>query len=515
MRNKSIYLVWFIALLPAMVLRDYTPNNELRYLSIVDEALRNGDIFTFTNQGEIYADKPPLYFWLMMAGKTLLGGHRIWFLSLLSLVPAMVIVSTMTKWIRRENPDVAPEAALMLITCGLFAGLGIVVRMDMLMSMFIVLSLHTFYKIYKGEARKRDQYLFGIYVFLAIFSKGPIGLLVPLLSTLAFLFCMRRIALWKQVWGWKTLLILVSGSLIWFGGVYLESGAEYLDNLLVHQTVGRGINAFHHKRSFYYYLVSIWYSLAPWMFLSIGVIVAALFKGKIKTDIERFFLTIILVTLVLLSVISSKLAVYLLPAFPFFIYLSAILLKKFDSANRWLRLSVALPAMVLSLALPAVIYLSVTDKSFFFGLPIIYAAVAITSITGVAVLFLIFWKKELLLSIRVISLGVLLTVFIAGWGMPQLNPYIGWEKLCEKARQVAVENGISDYSVYRIKRAENMDVFLDEDIEVITKEDIVGQIYKSKILMLPEKVVDSDAEIRSALQFKENYKVGQHLVVVL
>ena len=60
-----------------------------------------------------------------------------------------------------------------------------------------------------------------------------------------------------------------------------------------------------------------------------------------------------------------------------------------------------------------------------------------------------------------------------------------------------------------------MDVFLDEDIEVITKEDIVGQIYKSKILMLPEKVVDSDAEIRSALQFKENYKVGQHLVVVL
>src|SRR5690554_2060740 len=116
MRNKYPYLIWFIALLPVMILRDYTPDNELRYLSIVDEALRNGDIFTFTNQGEIYADKPPFYFWLMMVGKTVLGGHRMWYLSLLSFLPAMVVVSTMTKWIRQENEEMKGNAALMLMT---------------------------------------------------------------------------------------------------------------------------------------------------------------------------------------------------------------------------------------------------------------------------------------------------------------------------------------------------------------------------------------------------------------
>jgi len=68
-----------------MIGRDFTPDNELRYLSIVDEALRNGTLFAFTNQGEIYADKPPLYFWLMMIGKLLLGHHYMWFYSLLSL----------------------------------------------------------------------------------------------------------------------------------------------------------------------------------------------------------------------------------------------------------------------------------------------------------------------------------------------------------------------------------------------------------------------------------------------
>lgn len=197
MKNKYLYLIWFIALLPVMIFRDYTPNNELRYLSIVDEALRNGDIFTFTNQGEIYADKPPLFFWLMMAGKTLLGEHHMWFLSLLSFIPAVIILMTMSKWVCNENSENQTEASLMLMTTGLFTGLTIVVRMDMLMCMFITLSLYTFYKIYKGKARKRDFYLFPTYVFLALFSKGPIGILVPLLSTLVFLLYQRKIHTWK------------------------------------------------------------------------------------------------------------------------------------------------------------------------------------------------------------------------------------------------------------------------------------------------------------------------------
>src|SRR5690554_4156977 len=189
MKNKQIYLIliWFIALLPIMIMRDFTPNNELRYLSIVDEALVNGDVFTFTNQGEIYADKPPLHFWLMMLGKVMLNGHRMWYLSMLSFIPALITLVTMTKWMRMsnrekeisENEENENAGILMLMTSGLFIGLTIFVRMDMLMVMFITLSLYTFYKIYKRENHPRDTYLFPIYVFLALFSKGPIGILIP------------------------------------------------------------------------------------------------------------------------------------------------------------------------------------------------------------------------------------------------------------------------------------------------------------------------------------------------
>ena len=51
MKSKFLPFLLLLAVLPVLIFRDYTPSNELRYLSIVDEALRNGDIFTFTNHG--------------------------------------------------------------------------------------------------------------------------------------------------------------------------------------------------------------------------------------------------------------------------------------------------------------------------------------------------------------------------------------------------------------------------------------------------------------------------------
>ena len=38
----TVLLLMLLTLSPMMALRDYTPSNELRYISIVDEALRIG-----------------------------------------------------------------------------------------------------------------------------------------------------------------------------------------------------------------------------------------------------------------------------------------------------------------------------------------------------------------------------------------------------------------------------------------------------------------------------------------
>lgn len=530
MKSKHIYLIWFIAFLPTMVLRDYTPKNEVRYLSIVDEALQNGTLFAFTNQGEIYADKPPLHFWLMMAGKQLLGEHRIWYYSLLSFIPALIILITMDKWIGRqrdekerkrgmnggsiEKKEGKASAALMLITSGFFAAATLVVRMDMLMSMFIVLSLYTFYKMYQGHGRKRDEWLFPLFVFLALFSKGPLGLLIPFVTTLTFLVYKRQLSHFTRYWSIKSLLVILAGCLIWFTGVYMEGGMEYLYNLLVHQTVGRGIDSFHHKEPFYYYAFSLWYSLAPWSLLAIGIIIAALYKKRISNTLDQFFATMILSTLTMLSLVSSKLAIYSLPVIPFVVYLTLRLVGSIGCQNRWIKLALALPAGGLLLSLPAVIYLGNNEETRYLAHWLIYTGAAVLSITGLFVLFRLYRGKETYRAINTLALGILLAVFVVGWSMPRLNSQLGWGDLCEKAKELSSAHRITDYWVYNISRAENMDVFLGQDIVSVSKEELLQKFPRKRLLMLRVKEMNNDPEVGAALSSSEIHRVGRHLIVI-
>ena len=299
MKNRLRYLpyVFLLALLPVMVLRDFTPSNELRYLSIADEALRDGRFFAFTNQGEPYADKPPLYLWLVMLGKTLFGGHRMWFLALFSFVPAMVILRTMDRWVRSELDERARFCgAMMLMSSALFLGLAVFLRMDMLMCMFITLALHAFWRIYSSPdgGSSRDRTLFPVFVFAALFTKGPVGVLVPLLSTVVFLAVTKRLRTLGRYWGLRSWAILSAGCALWFFMVWRDGGTEYLNNLLFHQTIDRAVDAFHHKAPVYYYLITMWYSLAPWSLLIACVWGTAAAERVRLTDLEKFFVAIIL-----------------------------------------------------------------------------------------------------------------------------------------------------------------------------------------------------------------------------
>ena len=240
----------------------------------------------------------------------------------------------MINWVRSEYSINEPSAILMLITSILFSGVTLVVRMDMMMNMFIILSLYTFYKMYQKKGSKGDEWLFPVYLFLALFSKGPLGLLIPLISTSIFLLYNKRMNEFMKYWGWKSLMVIVTCCIIWFVGAYFEGGKEYINNLLIHQTVGRGVDSFHHKEPFYYYAISIWYSLTPWSLLAIGLFITAIIKKRINNTLEEFFSVIIISSFVMLSLISSKLAIYSLPIIPFLIFMTIIIFDKFNIQNR-------------------------------------------------------------------------------------------------------------------------------------------------------------------------------------
>ncbi len=482
-----IYLIAFIAMLPALLLRDFTPDNELRYVSIAMESIQNGTFFAFTNHGVPYADKPPLYMWICMLGYWLFGNNCLWFITLFSVIPAFVITEIMTIWASAVLPARWHNAAkCILLSSILFLGLALTMRMDMLMAMFIVLSLYVFFRMYKGDSRQSLGWLFPIYLFLGLFTKGPYGILVPLVSTILFLATEGKIRTIGRYWGWRTWTLLIGLSIIWFGAVFLEGGTGYLDNLLVKQTVGRAVNSFTHDEPFYYYLISVWYSLAPWSLAVIGTVTAVLCNKKLRRDtsvIQRFFLSTAGGTIILLSLVSSKLAVYLLPAFPFIIFAGVISLPLYKD-NKWVKIALAVPMIILAL-LPISIPF-VPQKFEGFLTMTVMAAVCVLSAGCLFSLVMLFRRKgreNMKKSCMALASSIYAFLFIAGLAIPDFNEHIGYSDLADKALRYSPSSSTPIYT-YNVRRPENMDVYLGREIHELQRKDGENFIFPSSGILL-------------------------------
>lgn len=453
---------------PLMLLRDFTPDNELRYLSIADEAIRNGSVFAFSNHGVPYADKPPLYLWLLMACRWLLGGWHTWLLGLFSLVPSLITVCVMERWTRGCMPAARrlPTMAA-LITTGMFLGSALVLRMDALMTMFIVLAVRKFHMLYSmgGQGERETSvprsfsFSFPLLLFLALFTKGPLGIIIPLAGTTLFLAMKKELRRWPEFFGLKTWIVIGGLSALWFLGVYLEGGSKYLDNLVFHQTVDRAVNAFHHKRPLWYYCVAALYSFAPWTLLIGGVVIMSVKQRLIRTDIERLFLAMSVATFTVLTCISSKLAIYLLPMLPFTVCLTMTQLRHHEN-KALARLCLAVPAAMLAAALPVAIIMFPHDTSFGFMKSDVMPAVTVATAMGAAACYMVSRCRQLCNIIMVMACGMGLTVLAAGLSISKINPSIGHGAACREAESMARKHGVPILVDRNIKNAADMDVYL-------------------------------------------------------
>lgn len=434
------YYPFIIALLPMLLLRDFTPSNELRYISVAVEALREHHLFAFTLQGEPYVEFPPLYFWLLMASKVI---FRHWYmveLAVFSLLPALLVVQTMHRWVWRyemggmrliDGSQSRDLAQWMLFTCGLMFVMSFYIRMDMLLCLWVVLALYNFWQILfeplgadeehgvkpRERGYVRYQFRFGLFVLLGILTKGFWGLVIPLLVTTLYLLLSGRGMRWFRVWGWRTWLIVLSGVSVWLYGAFAEGGPEYFDQLWKLQSYHPLLFAMHHHHPWFYYVGSVWYDSLPWgplcmvmLLVSIirryrqGVNLPFIRRISLKTPLQNFFALVFLSTFVFLSCMPGKIDVRLLPVFPFLIYVGVMQMGQWQ----W---------------------------------PLV-------------------WQWRMLWVCRII----LILFFVTGCFAPLFNTYIGcYGHICWRARGIARELNTEHYYVYNLPKMSNMDVYLHED----------------------------------------------------
>jgi 4-amino-4-deoxy-L-arabinose transferase-like glycosyltransferase len=306
--------------------------DEPRYAQVAREMVNGGDWILMHFNGKMYADKPPLFFWLIAFSSALWGGLTSFSVRFPSaLFGTLIVLLTFFLGKCLYSSRTGFISGLILATSAEFAYLSTRANIDATLTFFTTASIFCFIKWYRyntphpyplpqGEREdKRSFIIYGFYIGLALatLAKGPVGFILPLLVSLIYLIIQKDwngIKRMKLIQGMILFIIIV---LAWYLPALLKGGKEYFNETIMLHTVDRFAKGSSHIRPFYYYLYNFPADFLPWIFFLPAAIAYGFSGGKAGVKKEFLFLFVwFAVIFIFFSFSKGKRGLYLLPLFP-------------------------------------------------------------------------------------------------------------------------------------------------------------------------------------------------------
>ncbi|MBI5520558.1 MAG: glycosyltransferase family 39 protein [Desulfovibrio sp.] len=343
-------------------------SDEVRYADAYAGLLR-GKWLVLNLNGMAYPDKPPLYFWFLRALDIFTGtpDPAVFFLG--TAASGLLVLFAVLAWARvlRLPDETGLLAGLVLLTTFFFAGLLHYSRMDLLFAALIIASQAAFCLAFRpGEEHRRGRLaaLAMLLAALATLTKGPLGLAFPILTTMLFLAWRGRAGEFFSRALLPGLGVLLAVVFSWVVAAYFVQGPEFLHKIFYEQIFQRATKTFHHAEPWYFYLIAFPPCWLPWLLAPVALparTLARLFAATYWKELAarrkdaspegdaRAVLWISAVSgLTLLSLLSGKVVVYLLPQLPPLALLLALGLQ--DGRLPWRRLWMATALVFFALA---------------------------------------------------------------------------------------------------------------------------------------------------------------------
>ncbi|MDD5704610.1 MAG: hypothetical protein PHR35_01695, partial [Kiritimatiellae bacterium] len=272
---------WWVVLLFAlavwggqMVRRGLWEPDEARYAYVAAEMRDSGSWLVPHRHGEIYADKPPLLFWLINAGARLLPDGAIGPVAtrLPSLLGAWLTLLAASRLLAGWHSVRASWLVLPLLSgTWLFwktCGMGQIDALLLGLEMAALWLLFTWTAEDTSSRARLRPYLAGLCMGLAVIAKGPVGLLVPLGAWVcATLAAGDRRSLKRLPWCGVIGLALLPAAL-WLAACALTGApSSYFDAVLYDQNIGRARGLLKHRNDVLYFLWHAPLDFLPWTIL--------------------------------------------------------------------------------------------------------------------------------------------------------------------------------------------------------------------------------------------------------
>jgi 4-amino-4-deoxy-L-arabinose transferase-like glycosyltransferase len=307
--------------LPGLGWHDVWNPDEARYAEVAREMPLLGHWAVPHLNGQVYSQKPPLLFWSIAIFGRLTGGLDATAARLPSALAAigslLLVYATGERFFGRRAAWIAAAA---FATCFKVIWQGRFGQIDMLLTGLVTLGVWFWVRGYT-ERRPGLYSFFFLSAGLATLAKGPVGLLPPLLSILAFLAVTRDREELRRLRIGRGLLLWGLVVLAWLVPAGLDAGPDYLRQIVFRQNVTRYANPWHHFAPPWYYLGILPGEFFPWSLLLPVAIVAGWKRldGLVGERARAGFLFCLcwaVVTLVFFSISPAKRSVYILTMYP-------------------------------------------------------------------------------------------------------------------------------------------------------------------------------------------------------
>ncbi len=340
-------LLWLLLVVLVLIgtglgMRAPWPADEPRFALIAREMVHTGEWLFPRIGGDLYPDKPPVYFWLLSVCYLLTRSLRASF-----LIPAFAGACTVAWLVYDMGRRMAGRAS------GLAAALTLVCSVQFLMTMrgaqidpvlcaFTTLSLYALLRHLLFGPAWGWYFVGGVAAGIGVVTKGvgflPLLVLIPyaVLGSRGFSVWKRSapVAAWKGAppeslkqsrWRWALVGVgFLLGAFLWLVPMLVAVATRndpalvaYRDEILFQQTVHRYASAWHHVEPWYYFIVNV----IPALWLPFSVLLIWLVPrwiGAWREKDARAWLPLawVLLTLLFFSLSTGKRGVYIFPALP-------------------------------------------------------------------------------------------------------------------------------------------------------------------------------------------------------
>lgn len=344
---------------------DFWPPDEPRAGAIAEEMRSfvhgwRGLVLLHLN-GEVYTQKPPLFYWLAALCGAFVGRVSETAARLPSAIAGFLTVAIVCRLGRTLfRPRVGVLAGVLLLALPSFVELGRSARLDALLTLFVMGAFAAAWRLDRGIGSERtNRALLHAAIGMGVLTKGPVAFLFPALGVLAWLVWERRLSELSRFLSPASLMLSLGPCVAWAAAAVALAPSGFAVDALWDNLVGRFFSGSAHARPWWFYLGHFPLGVLPLTLLwpLVWLRFRALARDLASAEALRawrFLLAAIGAALLFLSLSAGKRGVYLAPIEPLVALACAEALASWletERARRWLHRLPGEPARAAVLAL--------------------------------------------------------------------------------------------------------------------------------------------------------------------